>query len=60
MEPAYKDYALTQQAFLVRHSSFSHQEGILYEQSCIHTPQQNGIVECKNINLLAINRVFVF
>ena len=32
--------------------SFMSHHGILHQSSCAHTPQQNGIVECKNHHLI--------
>ena len=32
--------------------SFMSQHGILHQSSCAHTPQQNGVAECKNRHLI--------
>ena len=36
------------------------QKGILHQTTCIYTPQQNGVSERKNRNLLEVTRVLLF
>nr|CAN79281.1 hypothetical protein VITISV_034553 [Vitis vinifera] len=33
-------------------TSFMSHHGILHQSSCVHTPQQNGVAECKNRHLV--------
>ena len=40
-------------------TSFMSQRGILHQSSCAHTPQQNGVVECKNRHLVKTARTFL-
>lgn len=44
---------------LINLSSFFQKEGIIHE-SCVRTPQQNGVAETKNGHLLATTRAFLF
>lgn len=41
-------------------TSFCQKEGIVYESSCVKTPQQNGITERKNGHLLYQTRALLF
>ena len=34
--------------------------GIVHQSSCVDTPQQNGVAECKNRNLLEVARSLLF
>ena len=40
-------------------TSFMSQHGILHQSSCAHTPQQNGVAECKNRHLVEIARTLL-
>ena len=40
-------------------TSFMSQRGILHQSSCAHTPQQNGVVECKNRHLVETVRTLL-
>ena len=39
--------------------SFMSQHGILHQSSCAHTPQQNGVAECKNCHLIETTRTLL-
>jgi hypothetical protein len=39
---------------IVRFKHFFESMGIIHQTSRVHTPQQNGIAECKNGSILAI------
>ena len=39
---------------------FFAETGIKDETSCVHTPQQNGVVERKHKHLLEVSRVLMF
>jgi len=41
-------------------SSFFNEHGIIYESSCVHTTQQNGVVDQKNRHLLVVTRASLF
>lgn len=36
------------------------QNGILHQSSCVDTPPQNGVAECKNRHLLEVARALLF
>lgn len=38
---------------------FLNQKGIVSQRSCPYTPQQNGVVECKNCHLLDVARTLL-
>ena len=40
--------------------NFLHEKGIFHQATCRYTPQQNGIVERKNRNLLQVARALMF
>ena len=41
-------------------SNFLSECGITYQISCLYTPQQNGVTECKNMHLSEIARTLLF
>ena len=41
-------------------SSFTSQQGILQEFTCVDTPEKNGVTERKNRHLLEVSRVILF
>lgn len=43
-----------------RAKKFYDSKGIVHQTSCVGTPQQNGIVECKHRHLLETTRVLYF
>lgn len=34
---------------------FFHENGVIHQRSCVYTPQQNGVVECKHRHLLKVS-----
>ncbi|RVW22780.1 Retrovirus-related Pol polyprotein from transposon RE1 [Vitis vinifera] len=40
-------------------TSFMSHHGILHQSSCAHTPQQNGVAECKNRHLVETTRTLL-
>lgn len=43
-----------------RMAQLFHDHGILHQLSCVYTPQQNGIVECRHRMLLNTARALMF
>ena len=41
-------------------SQFFYDHGIIHQSSCPHTPQQNGVVECKMRHLLEVTHALMF
>ena len=41
-------------------SQFFYDHGIIHQSSCPHTPQQNGVAECKMHHLLEVTRALKF
>ena len=45
--------------FSMSFSSFMFSHGILHQSSCAYTPQQNGVIECKNRHLVETARTLL-
>ncbi|RVW99855.1 Retrovirus-related Pol polyprotein from transposon TNT 1-94 [Vitis vinifera] len=45
--------------FSAQFTSFMSHHGILHQSSCAHTPQQNGVAECKNRHLVETARTLL-
>ena len=41
-------------------SKFLQENGVVYELTCVDTPQQNGVAERKNRHLLKVTRALLF
>ena len=39
---------------------FFNEHGTTFQRSCVYTPQQNGVVECKHRHLLNIAHALIF